>query len=70
MKNTKKFLQKILKFTCPECATTYQLIETHSLKQGNCGNCPEHWREILQNYHREQCLAYLAETEAEAKEKK
>lgn len=61
MNKTKKFLSKILKFTCPECSTTYQLIETHSLKKGNCGECPEHWKEILQAYHQEKCLAYLAE---------
>lgn len=67
MNKTKKFLQKILKFNCPECGTDFQLIETHSLKNGNCGECPAQWREILQTYHREQCLAYLAEAETEEK---
>jgi len=64
-KNTnknKKFLSKILKFYCPDCETSFQLIETHSLKkEDNCGQCPAQWKEILQRYHQEQCWAYWGE---------
>ena len=64
MNKTPNTVQKILKFTCPDCSANYELIETHQLNKGCCGNCPPQWGEIIQNYHQEQCLAYLARKQA------
>lgn len=58
-------IQKNLEFTCQECLSVYQLLETHQTKQKHeFDHCLSQWKQLLHSHYQEQIILHLAQQEA------
>ena len=62
-------IQKILTLTCPECQTTFQLVEIHQktnleVIHNSYDSCQKTWTKLLNQHYQEQIILHLAQAEA------
>ncbi|CAH1759627.1 2911_t:CDS:2 [Entrophospora sp. SA101] len=62
-------IEKHLKFTCPQCFSTYQLLEIHEKENNPCPtNCPKQWQALLNKHYQDCIILNLAREEAQKEE--
>ncbi|RHZ37253.1 hypothetical protein [endosymbiont GvMRE of Glomus versiforme] len=58
----------ILKQTCLDCFSTFQLLEIHEEGNQPCSKCLQIWQKKLHQYYQEKIILHLAHQESQKEE--
>ena len=59
-------IEKHLKFTCPHCFSTYQLLKIHEKENNPCqAQCQSQWQALLNKHYQDCLILHLAQEQAQ-----